>query len=193
MKGVVLRLAVGASIAFDVFFGTALRSRPAYAVETYADVETDHVTSADDGGPRTIGLLVRPLAMATGWMGAEVDAATGENAVMSVEGAERWVFGQRAARVDVGLALYPQRFSFHGVYVHPVVEWDLATGDALAASALGGGCTVGYAWTWPAGATLRLGGGVAYTRVLGAARDAQATLALEGLRARLDGDVGWVF
>jgi hypothetical protein len=180
-------------MAFDAFFVISLRSRLAFAVETNADVETDHITASDDGGPRTVGLLVRPLAMATGWVGAEIDAATGENVVMSVEGAERWVFGRKAARVDVGLALYPQRFSFHGVYVHPVVEWDLATGDALAASALGGGCTVGYAWTWPAGATVRLGGGLAYTRVLAATPDAQGTFALAGLRARLDGDIGWVF
>ena len=141
-------------------------SRPAAAVETKTDVETDHVTAADDEGPRTAGLLVRALSMATGWPGAEIDVSSGPGVAMSAEGAERWVSGKGAYRVALGVALYPQRRSFHGVYVHPVVEWARATGDGMAASALGGGFTVGYAWTWPAGATVRLGGGVAYARAL---------------------------
>lgn len=170
-------------------------SRPAAAAETKADVETDHVTAADDEGPRTAGLLVRALSMATGWLGAEIDVSSGPGVALSAEGAQRRVFGRRAYRVALGVALYPQRPSFHGFYVHPVVEWARTTGDSMAASALGGGFTVGYAWTWPAGATVRLGGGVAYARALGTppGSDPQASPVVEGLQPRVDVDLGWVF
>ncbi len=167
---------------------------PAAAAETETDVETDHVTAADDGGPRSAGVLVHPLSMAAGWLGAELDAACGERVVMSVEGDERWMFGARGYRLDLGVALYPQRFSFHGIYVHPVVEWVRATGDGVGTSALGGGVTVGYAWTWLYGATVRLGGGAAYARALARpAGDGQGPIALDVVRPRIDADLGWVF
>lgn len=162
------------------------------AVETRTDVETDHIAAADDGGPRTAGWLVDPLSMATGWLGAEFDAACGESVVMSVAGAERWVFETRGYRVNLGVALYPQRYSFHGIYVHPVVEWARASGDGIATSALGGGVTVGYAWTWPFGATVRLGGGVTYARAL-TRSSSDGPLAFDVVRPRVDGDIGWVF
>jgi hypothetical protein len=170
-------------------------SRPAAAVETRADVETDHVTAADDEGPRTAGLLVRALSMATGWLGAEIDVSSGPGVAMSAEGAERWGLGNRAYRVALGVALYPQRPSFHGVYVHPVVEWARAAGDHMVGSALVAGLTVGYAWTWPAGATVRIGGGVSYARALRTppGSDPRPSPVVEGLQPRVDVDVGWVF
>ncbi len=169
----------------------SLFSPRAAGVETSADVETDHVTTADDRGPHTVGLLLRPLSMTIGWLGAELDAAAGENVVMSVEGAQRGIFGGNTVHVDLGVALYRLGYAFHGVYVHPIVEWIRAMGPGAASSALGGGFTAGYAWTWPVGTTVRLGGGVAYTRSLGTEGEGMA--ALEGLRPRVDGDVGWVF
>jgi hypothetical protein len=164
---------------------------PARAVESRADVETDHLDAADDGGPRALGVLVHPLAIAIGWLGAEVDAACGEHVVLTLEGDARWFLGVRGVRAVLGVALFPQRFAFHGVYVHPTFEWDRATGGGVGASALGGGATVGYAWTWPFGASVRLGGGVAYTKSVVA--DGTAAFAIEGLRPEIDADLGWVF
>jgi hypothetical protein len=163
----------------------------ARAVEGPADVETDHVDAADDGGPRAAGILVHPVAIAAGWLGAEVDASCGDHATLTVEGDARWVRGLHGYRALLGFALFPQRFSFHGVYVHPTFEWDRVTAVAAAANALGGGVTVGYAWTWAVGASVRLGGGIAYAKEI--VTDGQAAFALEGLRPEVDADLGWVF
>jgi hypothetical protein len=171
--------------------GLLVAAGPARAVEGRGDVETDRVDAADDGGPRAAGLLVHPLAIATGWLGAEVDATCSEQVVLTVEGDARWVFGVHGLRAALGVALFPQRFAFHGLYVHPSVEWDRATAGGVAASALVGGATVGYAWTWPVGASVRLGGGLAYAKRL--VSDGQAAFALEGLRPEVDADLGWVF
>jgi hypothetical protein len=177
-----------AAVAFVGVLGPAPR---AWAVEARTDVETDHIDAADDGGPRALGVLLHPLSIATNWFGAEVDAACGEHVVLSVEGDARWLFGIHGLRAVLGAALFPQRFSFHGIYVHPVFEWDRAAAGGASAGALGGGITVGYAWTWPVGASVRLGGGIAYAK--GIANDGPVTLAFEGLRPAADADVGWVF
>jgi hypothetical protein len=180
------------ALAFFVTAAALAVPSRAVAVETEGDVETDHIDAADDGGPRSVGVLVHPLAMAAAWLGAEVDVACGSNVVMSVGGEERWVFGTRGERVAVGLALYPQRFSFHGIYVHPLAMWQRAPdGGGGPANVFGAGVTVGYAWTWPFGATVRLGGGAAYVRSL--ASDRQANSIATALRPQVDGDVGWVF
>ena len=71
---------------------------------------------------------------------------------LTVEGDARWFFGVRGFRTLLGVALFPQRFSFHGLYVHPTFEWDRSTEGGVVATAVGGGVTVGYAWTWIAGA-----------------------------------------
>jgi hypothetical protein len=163
----------------------------AWAVEDRTDVESDHIDATDDGGPRAIGFLLHPLFMATGWVGAEVDAACGERVLLSVEGDARWLFGTHGLRAVVGAALFPQRFAFHGLYVHPTFEWDRSAAGGASASALGGGITVGYAWTWSVGATVRLGGGIAYAR--GVTSDGTVSLAFEGLRPAIDADAGWVF
>ncbi len=163
----------------------------ARAVESRGDVESDHIDAADDGGPRTAGFAVNPLSIATGWLGAEADVACSERAVLSLEGDARWVRGIRGFRAVVGVALFPQRFSFHGLYVQPRFEWDRATAGHASAGALGGGVTVGYAWTWPIGAAVRLGGGIAYGK--GSAGDGRVTLVFAGLHPVVDADLGWVF
>jgi len=160
------------------------------AVESSNDVESDHIDAADDGGPRSVGLLLRPIAMAAGWFGAEIDAACGEHMVLGLEGDGRftWVHGVRAV---LGALLFPQRFSFHGIYIHPTFEWDRVGADGMAATILGGAIAVGYAWTWPSGPTLRLGGGVRAAK--GTFGRGAALLALEGWRPQVDADLGWVF
>ena len=165
----------------------APRSR---AVERPNDVETDHVDAADDGGPRSVGFLLHPIGMATGWLGAEVDAACSEHLVLTVEGDGRfaWIHG---VRVALGAALFPQRFAFHGIYAHPTFEWDRVLANGAAATVIGGAITVGYGWTWPSGPTFRLGGGVGYAK--GTVGYAPTLIGLEGWRARVDADVGWVF
>jgi hypothetical protein len=171
--------------------GVLTAARLARAVEGPGDVETDHIDATDDGGPRTAGVLLHPLEIAAGWLGAEVDASCGDHATLTVEGDARWFFGVRGFRTLLGVALFPQRFSFHGLYVHPTFEWDRSTAGGVVATAVGGGVTVGYAWTWIAGASARLGGGVAYAN--GIVRDGQAAFALGGLRPEVDADLGWVF
>lgn len=164
------------------------------AVETSADVETDHIDAADDGGPRTAGVLLHPFSMAFGAfgeLGVELDVALGENAALSFEG--DWVLlpGASSYEASVGLPVFPQRFAFHGIYVHPRVEWASETSGGESDRVIGAVVTVGYAWTWPVGATLRLGGGPAYDRAL--ASDGAVTHALEGLHPRADVSAGWVF
>jgi hypothetical protein len=161
----------------------------ARAVESAKDVETDHIDAADDGGPRSAGLLLRPIAMATGWLGAEIDAACGEHAVLTLEGDGRFA-RTRGVRAALGVVLYPQRFAFHGIYVRGLLEWDRVSA-ANVATVLGAAITVGYAWTLPVGAALRLGAGAGYAR--GKAGDGQAPIALQGLGPRVDADLGWVF
>jgi len=171
--------------------GVLAAARQAGAVEGPSDVETDHIDAADDGGPRAVGVLLHPLLIASGWLGGEVDAACGEHVALSVEGDARWLFGIRGLRSVIGVAFFPQRFSFHGLYVHPTFEWDRSTAGGVTATALGGGVTVGYAWTWPFGATLRLGGGIGYAKA--AVRNGETAFAFGGLRAEVDADLGWVF
>jgi len=165
-------------------------SRRSGAVESSNDVETDHVDAADDGGPRSVGFLLHPIGMASGWLGAEVDAACGEHVALSLEGDGRlaWIHGVRAA---LGAVLFPQRFSFHGIYIHPTFEWNRVGADGVAATVIGGAITVGYAWTWPFGPTLRLGGGVRYTK--GTAGSGLSLIAWQGLGPQVDADLGWVF
>jgi hypothetical protein len=69
------------------------------------------------------------------------------------------------------------------------VEWVRALpgpGGLLGAAAL-----VGYEWTWPIGATLRLGAGAAYSRSIGG--EGLPISALVGLRPEMDGALGVVF
>jgi hypothetical protein len=170
--------------------GVLTASQRSLAVEGPGDVESDHIDAADDGGPRSVGLLLHPIGMAAGWLGAEIDAACGEHLVLGLEADGRfaWVHGVRAA---LDALLFPQRFSFHGIYVHPTFEWDRMGADGATATILGGAITVGYAWTWPSGPTFRLGGGVGYTR--GAVDGSAPLTALEGWRPQVDADLGWVF
>jgi hypothetical protein len=175
------------------FFGLAMllallcSARRASAVEGRGDVESDHVDAADDGGPRSAGFALDALSIATGWLGAELDAACGEHLVLGVEGDARWLWGLHGVRAVLGVAFFPQRFAFHGIYVHPRFTWN----RVASAAALGGGITVGYAWTWPVGASLRLGGGIAYGKSI--AGDGQVRIAFDRLGPMADADVGWVF
>jgi hypothetical protein len=179
-------VAVGVAAVLAV----ALPARRALAVETRADVETDHVDAADDGGPRAVGVVVRPLSMARGWLGGEVDAACGEKVVVSVEGDGR-AYGASGYRAALGASFFVQRFAFHGFYLHPTAQWAHAAVPGITATAIGGGVTLGYEWTWPVGATVRLGGGASYARAL--VNGAGRALGIEGVDPEVDGDVGWVF
>jgi hypothetical protein len=168
-------------------------TQTAIAAESRADIETDHIDAADDGGPRTAGFLVRASPVTWATVGAEVDMALGSNAALSVEG--DWLpFGPiRAYAASVGALLFLQRFAFHGFYVHPRLEWAWASESGGSTPGLQVGTAavlVGYEWTWPRGATLRLAGGAAYSNAVGG--DA-APSSRSGLRPELDTAVGWIF
>jgi hypothetical protein len=162
---------------------------PAAAAETSADVETDHIDALDDGGPRTAAIAVDPIPLALGRLGAEIGVAVGENVAVSVSADFTPLATAVAVRAELGAFLFLQRFAFHGLYVRPRLEWLSAGAESASGRAIGAGATVGYEWTWPVGATLRLGGGVSYARPL----PGGAAVATEGLTPRLDANVGWVF
>jgi hypothetical protein len=161
------------------------------AVETRADVETDHVDAADDGGPRSGGVLVHSLPLPWGSIGAEVDVALGANVALSVDG--EWLpFGAtRVFAALLGLPIFPQRFSFHGLYVHPRFEWAWASAQGSSVQVGAAAVLVGYEWTWAQGATLRLAGGPGYSRATGG--DAALSSALVGFHPELDAALGWIF
>jgi hypothetical protein len=136
-------------------------------------------------------VLANPLALALGQADVELDVALAPNVALSVE-ADWFKLGSTTAYgAALGVPLFPQRFAFHGIYVHPRVAWARASVDGATVDVTGGGATVGYEWTWPAGATMRLGGGAVYERAV--ASDGTASVALEGLRPQVDGALGWVF
>ena len=157
------------------------------AVETPRDVETDHVEPPDDAAFRAIAVLLHPVAMVTGWFGAEVDMALGDHVMVSVAGEVRAGSRSHGDRASAGMAFFLSR-AFDGFYLHPALEACRASVNGVAGGAVGAGLTGGYAWSWPLGVMLRLGGGVAYERALRG--DA---LALSGVRPRIDADVGWAF
>jgi hypothetical protein len=154
-------------------------------------VETDHIDAADDGGPRHLGVLANGIATALGFVAVELDAAISGNAAVSVELDDAaWdvttVYGATA-----GVVVFPLRFAFRGLYVHPRVGLSSDT-DPTTPAVLSPAVTVGYEWVCPAGCTLRVGGGGAY----GVALSAEAGGALSrlvGIRPALDVGVGWIF
>jgi hypothetical protein len=166
-------------------------AREAGAAETRADVETDHIDAADDGGPRSGGALVHSLPMPWGSIGAEVDVALGANVALSVDG--DWLpFGAtHVFAASLGFPIFPQRFVFHGVYVHPRFEWAWAAAEGSSAQVGGATVLVGYEWTWPQGATIRLAGGPAYSWAMGG--NATPSSSVLGFHAELDAAVGWIF
>jgi hypothetical protein len=176
-------------VAGGVALAFAVPAPSARAAETADDVETDHIDAADDGGPRTWGLALSPFEADLGLVGVEVGAALGPRAVFTFEGDWLAVAPTLVYGATLGVAFFPTRFAFHGLYVHPRVE---AWRASLAGSGLGAGGVVGYEWTAPVGATLRLGGGLAYVAWSGPA-SAAPPANLTGLVPEIDAAVGWVF
>ena len=168
----------------------AFDARDARAAETPADVETDHLDAADDGGPRTWGFALRPLDADIGLVGIELGTALGANAVATLEATWLAWAPDRAFGGALGVAFFPTRFAFHGFYVHPRVE---AWATPASPTALGGGMLVGYEWTAPVGATLRLGGGLAYVTWTAEPPQSPLPVRLTGILPELDAAVGWVF
>ncbi len=166
-------------------------SVPAAAAEGRGDRETDHIDAFDDGGPRSFGLLLNPLALALGTAAVEGDFVLGEAAALSVEGDWMSTGSASAYGVAVGVPLFPWRVVFHGFYVHPRVMAAYVTTDGLSADVVGIGGTLGWQHTFRFGLSLRVGGGAAYEVALG--QQAGASFAVTGVRPLLDGEVGWVF
>ena len=181
-----------ATVAAGVAMGLVawLTARPASAIETRADVETDHVSAADDGGPRRVGVLVSPFPMGIGWLGGEVDAALGERVLVTFEG-DAHAFGASGYAAAAGLALFTQGLVFRGLYGRFTAEWAHEAAFAVSATAIGGSIRFGYEWTALSGPTLRLGGGFGYAfRTVSASGYA---VDIGGVQPRLDANVGWVF
>jgi len=181
-----------ATLAAGVALGLAalVTARRAGAVETRADVETDHVSAADDGGPRRVGVLVSPFPMGIGWLGGEVDAAINERSLLTFEG-DVHGFGAPGYAAAGGLALFMQGVAFHGLYGRFTGEWAHEAALGVSATAIGGSVRLGYEWTALSGPTLRLGGGVGYA--FGTASGSGYAVDIGGIRPRLDANVGWVF
>jgi hypothetical protein len=157
--------------------------------ETRADIETDHLDAADDGGPRTWGLALRPLQLDLGIVGAELGVAAGSNATVTLEVDWRALDPGKAHGVALGVALFPSRFAFHGFYVHPRLESWHAVAGATSRDAVAAGALVGYQWTAPVGASLKVGAGLAYGTWL----PARGPQPAPGVLPEIDVAVGWAF
>src|SRR5258708_4426849 len=185
-------------IALAAAVAALVLGRRGRAAETPSDVETDHIDAADDAGPPTAAVLVDPIAMSFGQLGGEVDVVVGESIALGLEGDWTALEGAKVVHAALGASFFPQYFVFHGFYLRPEVEWWMsATPNAASGSALGAGVAaagvamaMGYEWTLPCGATVRLGAGASYAKVLAA--DGAVTTAIDGLRPRLDASIGWV-
>jgi hypothetical protein len=186
-----MRTPIAAALAGLLVALGVCRAAPAAAAEGRADRETDHIDAFDDGGPRSFGLFVNPLALTLGTVAAEGDFVLGEAAALSVEGDFMSVAGATAYGVTAGVPLFPWRIVFHGLYLHPRLMAAYATNGGVTADVAGVGGTLGWQQTFRFGLSLRIGGGAAYEVALG--QDAGAGFAVTGLRPLLDGDVGWVF
>jgi hypothetical protein len=177
------------SFARLVLFGTLPLAWPtvSLAAETPADVATDHVDAVEEGGPRYVRVAVQPLSPGLGLAQGQLDVAIGEH--VAVAGGLGWVVGPEGAgyRVSAGLSVFPYATVFHGLYATPRVEWTRLPD----ATSFGGAAIVGYAWTWPVGATASFGVGLAYAR--GSASAAGAVVAFGGFEPRFDSAVGWLF
>jgi hypothetical protein len=165
--------------------------RAALAAEGPRDRETDHLDAFDDGGPRSLGVLVNPAGVLLGVFGVEADVLLTDLAALSVEGDWFSLGGTSAYGATAGVALFPQQVAFHGLYLHPQLSLMRATDGSASASLLGGGATLGWEWTLRVGLTLRAGGGAMFAHVLQS--EGSASFALDGLRPMADGSVGWVF
>jgi hypothetical protein len=165
-------------------------SSAARAVETPADVQTDHVDPTSDG-PHTVALWLRTGTLIRGWLGGEVDVALDDHFAMTAE-ADAHVRepGYRAA---LGLSVYPLACAFHRLYVHPfadVARVSLASLMGAAVTELGAGATLGAAFTAPFGGAVRAGLGLEYAR---ATSDEDSSASRAGVSFLLEGDFGWVF
>lgn len=159
----------------------------AFALETPADVETDHVDALDDGGPRSAAVVLDALATSRGWVGAEgaVIVADGVAACIGVAGG---VAGLRAlVREALGVAWFPLGLAFHGWVLLPRFESASAVADVTSPRRVAGALLAGYEWTWPIGLTMRLAAGAAYA-VPVAKQKGPA-----GFEPRLDASAGWTF
>jgi hypothetical protein len=147
------------------------------AAESAADTETDHVDAVDEGGPRFARLALQPVSPGLGLGQVEASVALTEH--LAVSGALAWILaaGGPGYRASAGVPLFPCSTVFHGLYVHPRAEWT----RTASASSLAVAATVGYAWTWPFGATSSLGAGLAFTPVT------------SRFEPCLDAAVGWLF
>jgi len=181
-------VALSGLIGLASTLGAASRAK---AADARGDQETDHIDAFDDGGPRTLGLLVNPGALALGTFAAEGDFVLGDAAALSVEGDWLSTPGTTACGAMLGLPLFPWRVVFHGLYLHPRALLARATSDGLSADVVGIGGTAGWQQTWRFGLTLRLGGGAAYEVALGQVGGASFSVA--GVRPLVDGELGWVF
>jgi hypothetical protein len=186
-----MRTGIGAAFTVLAVALALAGERSAAAAEGRADRETDHLDAFDDGGPRSFGLFVNPLALTLGTFAAEADFVLGEAAALSVEGDFMSTGGATAYGVTAGVPLFPWRVVFHGLYLHPRVMAAYATNAGVAADVAGIGGTLGWQQTFRFGLSLRIGGGATYEVALGQA--AGAAFAVTGVRPLVDGEVGWVF
>jgi hypothetical protein len=124
-----------------------------------------------------------------------VEAALALDATVALTLAGGWLAldPDRAHDLAVGVAFFPARFAFHGVYVRPSLAAGRARAGGVLRDTVLGAAVVGYQWTAPVGASLRLGGGLAYGTWMGAAPSAAPPAPTPGISPQLDACLAWVF
>jgi hypothetical protein len=166
----------------------------AHAVQAEpADLQTDHIDAADDRGPRTWSLGALPLTTQLGWVGVEAALALEATVALTLAGGWLAFDPDRAYDVAVGVAFFPARFAFHGVYVRPSLAAGRARAGAVLRDTVIGAAVVGYQWTAPVGASLRLGGGIGYGTSISAGPSVSPPVPTSGILPQLDACLAWVF
>jgi hypothetical protein len=172
-------------------------SRSAHGDEapTFAD-RTDETA---EEATRSLALLCGPLAMAVGVFGAEADFALTHRIALAVEGAVYGLGPEPGMAVGTGVAFFPLRTVFHGLYLEPRVVFARRFRESPWAvdwttDVVGLGGTAGWQWTWDYGFTVRLGAG-AMSYFGGSGAVVQSSLPIAGTDAVLvaDASLGWAF
>ena len=158
-------------------------------------------SAAPEYKERTVGLFFNPVAIAFGFIGAEVDYNVVNHLSLNGQGSVffRDEYGGSWLGFDVGAGaqFFPLAQTFHGLYVYPRADYAqirlALDGVDVVANSVGVGATAGWQWGWDCGLALRLGAGAEYYFSWVASNSLNVSSALSGAGLALDLAIGWLF